>query len=242
MDNLRFAVHTALIRAKNFILDVLFPKFCISCRTEGAFLCQECAASRVFIAPSCFVCGKRNLSGKTCSACNRKTSIRRFFAPFSYKDEVLRNAIHLYKYERVKELGDVLGGFLARMLEFYEFEAGAGLVLVPIPLHKNRKRERGFNQAEILAEFLAARFHLAIAVDALHRIKNTLPQIEMATDSGRRENIADAFQVVTPEVVRKKTIILVDDVATSGATLEEAARALKAAGAKSVWAAVIARR
>ena len=233
---------TAILRVKNLILDLLFPKFCVSCRKEGSFLCEDCAKSLIFLAPSCFVCGKRNLSGKTCQSCRKKTHIQRFFAPFSYKDEVIRSAIHLYKYGRVKELGDVFGGFLAGMLEFYEFKPRQNILFVPIPLHKSRKRERGFNQSEILAEFLGQRFHLAVAADALSRIKNTLPQIEMEDDTGRRENIREAFLADRPEAIKNKTIILVDDVSTSGATLEEAARALKKAGARSVWAAVIARR
>ena len=233
---------SAVSKAKNLVLDLLFPKFCVSCRKEGDFLCEDCAKSLVFLAPSCFLCGKRNLSGKTCPACNKKTAIRRFFAPFSYKNEVIRSAIHLYKYGRARELGDVFGEFLAGMLEFYEFEPRQNMVFIPIPLHKSRKRERGFNQSEILTEFLGTHFGLLAAADALSRVKNTLPQIEMEDDTGRRENIREAFLADRPEAIKNKTIILVDDVSTSGATLEEAARALKKAGARSVWAAVIARR
>ena len=224
------------------ILDLLFPKFCVSCRKEGSFLCEPCTKSFVFLAPSCFVCKKRDLSGKTCPECLTKTRIRKFFAPFLYKNDVIRNAIHLYKYEGAKEFGDIFGGFIAEMLDFYEFGPRQNMIFVPIPLHRSRERERGFNQSEIIAEFLARRFGVALGTHALCRIKNTFPQIEMADDDRRRNNIANAFKVVIPEAIRKKTVILVDDVSTSGATLEETARVLKEAEAKSVWAAVIARR
>ncbi|MDO8500183.1 MAG: phosphoribosyltransferase family protein [bacterium] len=128
------------------------------------------------------------------------------------------------------------------MLEFYEFEAKPNMVFIPIPLYKSRERKRGFNQSGLIAEFLGKHFNIAVETKAVCRIKNTLPQIEMKTDYDRQKNIAGVFKVETPDAVKGKIVILIDDVLTSGATLEEAARVLKSAGAKSIWAAVVARR
>lgn len=116
------------------------------------------------------------------------------------------------------------------------------MVFVPVPLHQRRRRTRGFNQSELLAEYLGLYFRIPIVKQALMRIKNTRPQIELENDEERRINISGAFAVTDREAVKNKTAILVDDVVTSGATLREAAQTLRRAGARTVWAVAIARR
>lgn len=229
-------------RAKNLILDLLFPKFCASCRKEGEFLCQDCAGSLSIHTSSCMICSQRNLTGRTCVSCRKKTHIVRLIAPFSYKNGTIRSLIHLYKYGRVKEIGPILASFLVREMKSNGFRTRMDLVLIPIPLHRRRERERGFNQSVILANAVGQEFGIPVAAQALCRIKFTPPQIEMEDNADRCKNVKGAFVVKDAYSIENKIAILVDDVMTSGATLDEAAKVLREAGCRSVWAIVVARR
>lgn len=228
--------------AKNFALDFLFPKFCALCGVEGEFLCAGCRAGLKPMAPSCFVCRKRDLSGKICPSCRKKTPLRRFFTVFSYKNAAVRELIYLYKYGRVRELAPVLAEFLIDELRFSGFAPRKGTAIIAVPLHPRKARERGFNQSELIAERVADALRVPVLKRALARNKNTPSQITLDSDEARRKNATGAFEVARPKEVSGKTIILVDDVVTSGSTLNEAARVLKEAGARSVWAMAVARR
>ncbi len=227
-------------RAKNWLLDLVFPKLCLGCRSEGAFLCPTCADGLQFHAPQCPVCAKRNFSGLVCPTCQEKSALRRFLAPFSYREPLVRDLIHAYKYEGLRSLKSLLASEIVSFLNFYGIRPQPGSMLVPIPLHRSRERERGFNQAALLAKELGVRLDLPVA-PLLTRRRATEQQIAMSSYDKRRANVARAFAVRRPEEVAGKTIVLVDDVSTSGATLSEAARVLRAAGARTVWAIVIAK-
>lgn len=112
--------------------------------------------------------------------------------------------------------------------------------LIPIPLHKKRENQRGFNQAKLLAENIALYFNLPLLNNALIKTKATPPQADLKGRQ-RRENIKNAFSCLSPDLVQNKTILLIDDVTTTGATLQQAAKVLKQAGARSVWSLVIAK-
>lgn len=229
-------------KIKETALDLLFPKFCLSCGAEGAFLCASCKEAIAIRGASCLVCGKRDILGKTCLSCRRKTAVRRFFTPFSYKNTVMRDLLHAYKYHRVRELAGPLAGFLAEAMLRADFRAKEKMAFIPIPLHPRRMARRGFNQAELLALELSEKFGVPVLTEVLIRVRHTATQIELADDYERRANVAGAFRVVNPAAIAKKIVILVDDVITSGATLNEAAGVMKKAGAKSIWAAAVARR
>ena len=229
-------------KLKETALDLLFPKFCISCGLEGAFLCSKCGEVLYVRGGSCFKCGKRDIAGKTCDSCKKKTAVRRFYAPFSYKNQVVRDLLHSYKYHRVRELARPLADFLAAAMVRADFQTKKEMIFIPVPLHKRRMNERGFNQAELLALALGEKFGLPVLTHALIRARYTRTQIELSDDNERRANIAGAFRIISPAAVAKKVIVLVDDVVTSGATLNEAALVLKEAGARSIWAAAVARR
>lgn len=231
-----------LATIKDFALDLVFPKTCLLCLQENEFLCAACAKTLIFREPSCFVCRKRDLEGKTCLSCRGKTEIRRFYRPFSYKSETIRRLVHIYKYERAKEAARPLGRFIIGAMQKADFPKKKSIAIVPIPLHWRKKRERGFNQTEPLAERIGAFFELPVLSEALIRTKNTSAQIGIENNELRCQNMAGAFAVKNPAAIAGKTILLVDDVTTSGATVEEAAASLKKAGAKSVWLAVIAGR
>lgn len=228
------------VHIKEWLLDLVFPKFCAHCGAEGSFLCPSCRQELRFQAPSCPVCVKRNFTGILCTNCQEKSALRRFLAPFSYRDPIARKLIHAYKYERLRELKMVFADEITAFLNFYGIRPRAGSVLVPIPLHRSRERERGFNQAILLAEELSQRLRLPVEA-AIARRRPTEHQTLMPSYEARRENVAGAFRIIHPEAVRAKTVILVDDVSTSGATMSEAARLVREVGAHSVWAIVVAK-
>ena len=222
------------------LLDLLFPRICLGCGVEGTLLCRLCREQLLAAAPSCLVCRRRNFTGILCPLCAERSALRRFLAPFSYRDILVRDLIHAYKYHGVRELAGLFASEIAAFLAFYNIRLPRGTLLVPIPLHRWRERERGFNQARLLAQALGDRLQLTV-VSSLRRRRPTEQQIEMDSYEQRRSNVAGSFYLTDPALARKKTIVVVDDVATSGATLSEAARVLRQAGAATVWAIVIAK-
>jgi len=115
-------------------------------------------------------------------------------------------------------------------------------IIMPVPLHKKRYNWRGFNQALLLSEYIASEFHLRINEDLLIRRKNTKPQTKIKSMIKRRENIKGAFFIAENDFLNNKNVIIVDDVCTTSATLNECAKELKNAGVKNVWGLVMARR
>ncbi len=130
---------------------------------------------------------------------------------------------------------------MAQTVRNFEIPVRKTMLASPVPLHSARKRSRGFNQSELLAGLLAKEFGLSLVSDNLFRTTHTAPQVECEGFKERRKNIEKAFSVRNPEEFRDKRVLLVDDVSTSRATLDEAAGALKEAGAVSVWGIVVAK-
>lgn len=225
---------------ETLLLDLVFPRLCFGCGAEGHLLCPSCSGRLNFLVPACPVCSRRNFTGILCPPCARRTGLRRFLAPFSYANPIVRELIHGYKYEGVRALDTLLAQEIAAFMASYGLRPKRSGLLVPIPLHRTRERERGFNQAQLLARDLARRWGLVVA-EPLSRRRWTEPQIEMDTFDQRRANMAGAFRVAGADAVRGRIIILIDDVSTSGATLSEAAKTLREAGARSVWAIAVAK-
>ena len=157
----------------------------------------------------------------------------------------LRKAILHLKFHGREYLGDRLGALLARAWEALP-EPDSALV-APVPLHSSRRRERGFNQAELLARGLVRSLRkerrirgLRLVAGSLRRIRATVPQVGLSL-SARRENVSGVFSVARPEEMRNRTVVVVDDVMTTGATLSACAAALKRAGAARVLALSLAR-
>lgn len=152
------------------------------------------------------------------------------------------NLIHHYKYERWTRLLDPL----KKVLHSYLDNLSAGgfdfkkFIIVPIPLHKNREQSRGFNQAEHLAQIIAYRYQVSI-IDGLTREKETQIQAKLKNWEDRKKNLEKAFLAANPEMLSGKNILLVDDVYTSGSTINEASEKLKSIGAKKIVALVIAK-
>lgn len=229
-----------ILTLKEWTFDLLFPKHCAGCGSEGSFLCELCRPTLLFGTPSCLGCSKRNFDGVLCAGCAEATGIRRFLAPFSYRDPLARNLVHMYKYEGARELAELLSDELIAFLKFYAIRLPQSSVLVPIPLHRSRLARRGFNQAELLSEGIAKRSGIPV-LRALRRTRRTEQQIEMRSHAERKSNVSGAFALRDQDAIRGKTVILVDDVSTSGATMTEAARVIREYGVRSVWGIAVAK-
>jgi ComF family protein len=149
---------------------------------------------------------------------------------------VIRKAIHELKYRNLRAISTRLAELLADYLKENQLP---GEALVGVPLHPRRLRERGYNQSSLLAKELGKCVGLPVIEDCLIRVKQAQPQVKAADVEQRRRNVADAF-VCRDERVKGKRIVLIDDVCTSGATLESCAAALKNKGATSVWGLTLA--
>jgi ComF family protein len=151
-------------------------------------------------------------------------------------DGTLREAIHSLKYRNMRSLAAPLGEMLA---DYWRENVLAADVLVPVPLHVRRLRERGYNQSELLAVRSGQSLGIPVVCDVLRRSRYTLAQTRLS-GAERRQNVAGAF-VCAGMGLRGKRVVLVDDVCTTGSTLEACSIALRAGGARSVWALTVAR-
>jgi ComF family protein len=163
---------------------------------------------------------------------------------FGSYDGGLRELIHLLKYNSVRPAANVLGRMLAEALGVLKSDFGPGPVLVvPVPLFKGKRRQRGFNQAELITRSalkVGADERMALATEVLRRTRETQSQIGL-TSHQRRENIRGAFAVIDTAAVAERNVVLVDDVYTTGTTVTECAKVLRRAGAANVWVVTVAR-
>lgn len=231
-----------LSRSLDFILDLLFPKFCFGCKKEGLYICQDCARQiQINHYSFCPTCKNKTSHLQKCSF--HKTYAKFFLSPFSYDNAMIKNLIHSFKYEFVKSIGPELARFMIQSLEksnLSDHKPANELIIIPVPLHKKRLAWRGFNQSEILAREISKNLGVRLSLD-LKRGKHTKPQIEMADIKERAENIKGAFICEGSKRIKGKTAILIDDMITTGATIEECARILKKSGVKEVWALTVAK-
>lgn len=258
---------SACQKTKTFILDTLFPIQCISCDHEGLWLCETCLSRIPLKADhACPLCEKTNTpAGRVCFSCRQKSSLDGLLAASSYRGEIVSSAVHLFKYRFAQDLHVPLGKIMVTAL----LNSGLPLpdFILPVPLHRRRLRWRGFNQAELLAKYIAENltpgFSISVLDNFLIRKKYTRPQMEIKKYLQRQKNIANAFIINASSLsfsplirgdvpkgqrgkkeslLKNKTILLVDDICTTGSTLFECAKVLKSSGANEVFATVIARQ
>jgi ComF family protein len=187
--------------------------------------------------PICPKCGRPQSSAILCPSCvGWQAEIDGIRSPFRF-DGVIRQAIHQLKYRNLR----AVAGLFAQLLNDYLISNPVpGEVLVPVPLHRKRLKERGYNQSSLLAQELVKLTNLPLVDDCLVRERHALPQARTANVEERRSNVANAFSCRDGRL-KGRQVLLIDDVSTSGATLDACARALKEAGAASVWGLVLAR-
>lgn len=229
---------------KENLFDLVFPKFCLGCGQEGIWICPQCQDKIVQVSSQvCPECGRISRSGKFCKHCQKSKRLSGIIVACYWEEGPIKEIIHNFKYNNVLELSDFLGGLMAEALkENIQTIADYSnhILITAVPLYWLRRAQRGFNQSEMLAEAIAEKLSLPKNFKILKKIRRTKPQAQ--TDSKkRRENLQNSFKFYKNITVRGRTIIIVDDVTTTGTTLNECARVLRKAGAKEVWGLVIAR-
>lgn len=234
-------------RAGNALLSLFFPPHCAQCGADtspGCHLCETCGSEvRRIQPPFCYRCSEPfygAIDGEfQCPNCaDRKLHFECAVAPYLSRG-VVREFIHRFKYNQHRYLRLPLGDWLAAALDDDRLKRQPFDLIIPVPLHSARLRERGFNQAELLGELLARRAGVPCR-NLLQRTRYTTTQTRLARED-RMENLRNAFLVRQSSSVNNRHLLLVDDVFTTGSTVDECARVLRQAGAASVRVATVAR-
>ena len=219
------------------LIDLLFPPRCGGCQTAGSLWCAACCAAVQPIEPPwCEKCGEPFVTDRLCANCRAHPLVIEKIRSAALFDGVLRQAIHRFKYERLAGMADPFGGMLA---DYWRAEQLTADWLIPVPLHPSRERDRGYNQSELLARQLARRVSVPVSSRGLRRTRATAVQMTLNA-AQRRENVAGAFECVDTRV-RGARVMIIDDVGTTGATLDACAQAVLQAGAESVMGLTLAR-
>jgi ComF family protein len=218
-------------------IDFLFPPRCGGCQAAGSLWCVACqAAVQPIEPPWCEKCGEPFVTDRLCANCRAHPLVIEKIRSVALFDGVLRQAIHRFKYERQAALAEPFGEMLA---VYWLKEQLAADWLIPVPLHPSREHDRGYNQSELLARQLARRVGVSVSSKGLRRTRATAVQMTLNA-AQRRENVAGAFDCIEGGV-RGARVVIIDDVGTTGATLDACAQAVLRAGAVSVMGLTLAR-
>lgn len=230
------------------LLDFLFPPLCHVCRSfipdaGEIHICQTCRDQLpLVVSPLCTRCGIPFAGAGSDHVCGRcQTHPPHFDVARSHLlyEGAARDLIHSFKYRYKPHLRRPLALLALEGLESFIMEQAPDAI-VPVPLHRSRLKVRGFNQAVLLGNIFSARLSIPMLLDGLLRIRQTEPQIELAADQ-RRDNVKGAFKCARSAEIAGRSILLLDDVMTTGSTLDECAKELKKAGANVVLAITVAR-
>jgi len=228
---------------KNRILEIIFPQICFGCGKEKEYLCDDCKACLEISSYIYCLCEKPVIlsdAGK-CRRCRDK-KLDGLYSALPYQNKLVQKLIQNFKYEPfIKDLSKSLSSLIIEHLQLLDNKPDlSSFFLTPVPLHKKRLKWRGFNQAEEIAKELTNYLKIPLINDCLIKIRETPTQMELSGEE-RKENIKGVFLVKNKDLIQNKKILLVDDVYTTGSTMEECARILKEAGAKEVVGMVVAR-
>lgn len=244
-------------KVKRFLLELFLPYFCLGCKKEGFLLCQDCRSTLEICEYNYCLCSKnpfrlplttKNQQKGKCSRCQDKKLSGLYFA-LPYKENppaggLTKRLIHQFKYPpHLKSLGKILASILVEHLVLAKNNTDNiwnNSILLPMPMEKRKLKNRGYNQAEELAKNLSIVLETPLITNNLVKIKKTLPQMKLSLQQ-RQENLKNAFLIKNPAEIAGKKVFLIDDVYTTGSTMEECARVLKEAKAKSVWGISLAR-
>jgi ComF family protein len=222
-------------------LDLLFPPHCAACQRSGTILCPTClAAMRPLSPPYCTHCNTPLDASSVCKNCQYAPLRLSGLRVVSKYEGTLRASIHALKYAGNRRVAEPLGSLLAQAYSRYGLRTD---MIVPVPLHRERIQQRGYNQAFLLAQACSRHTNIPLNSSLIMRIRSTASQVHLGMRE-RQSNVAGAFScppTITRGALRGHSILLIDDVCTTGATLEACAAPLFAAGAQAVWGLVIAR-
>jgi ComF family protein len=231
--------HTATLvaRLRGQLLDLLFPSRCVSCHRVGESICSRCLSSIRFVSPPfCPRCSRTlRVQGEPCFHCLTWPLHLTHIRAVAYHEGALRKAIHALKYGRRSDLAAPLAVLLQQHLLRSALKVD---LITAVPLHPERERDRGYNQADLLARELAPRVALPYK-GGLERIRATQDQIGLDA-AARHENMREAF-AADPTAFRGCRVLIVDDVCTTGATLDACAAALHSQGARLTYGLTVAR-
>ena len=233
------------------IVEIVYPATCIICKERlksqpaiEHLVCAYCWGKiKRNLPPFCYRCGrhleKNNLTKNICPACiKRPLHFDRAFSPCLYEG-ALKELIHEFKYKNKDYLGPILSKLMIEFIREYNLPIDLMDFIIPIPLHKTRLREREFNQAQILSDYIALEFNKKVMPDNLRRCRYTKTQTELE-ENERFLNVKGSFVIDKSQDIKGKNILLVDDVLTTAATSSEAAYALKSAGVNIVFVLTLA--
>ena len=228
------------------ILDFIFPKRCVICKKSGSYLCENCFIKLSFDAKSlCLICNKPSYNGLTHPFCQTKYSIDGCFSALSY-NKTVQKLIFSFKYKPyLSDLKTVLSDLFYESIiqnENFNNELKKGeWVFIPIPLSSSKLRKRGYNQSDLLGKTLSLHLNLPYGSKLLIRKRETKPQFELKREE-RFANMKGAFTLSAKykERIKGKTILIVDDIVTTGSTLAECGKILKKAGASKVLGLALA--
>jgi ComF family protein len=231
--NLAYRVYQLLWEA----LDWIFPPICGGCGSPGARWCSECAqATKEIEPPICPICGNRNPTNTPCQRCQSSRPFYTSLRAYTVFTGPIREAIHRLKYQHDISLGEALARPMITSMRKLNWPLD---VITSVPLGLVRFKERGYNQATLLARPIALSINVPFSVHVLSRTRETRTQVGLTVNE-RQENMADAFRAKS-ELVQGKNILVVDDVATSGATFNACAKTLLNEGASKVYCFSLAR-
>jgi ComF family protein len=219
------------------IIDWLYPACCCSCGIVGKLVCNNCFSNLQMPGiNACTYCGEPLKKPGVCLHCRTHPPHFHSLRSLGYFTGSLRDAIHSLKYQRNFGLGNFFSVPLAQIVQRESWQID---LVTAVPLNKKRWKERGYNQAEVLAKPVARIIGVLYSSNLIQRIKHTNSQVGLSLQD-RQNNVADAF-LASPALVKTKNILIIDDVATTCSTMDACAKALKAAGTKNVFALTLAK-
>jgi competence protein ComFC len=215
------------------VVNLMWPAMCPVCKTVDSLLCDECMKQMSLGGGLCMGCGRMSVTGWTHATCRDKTAFAGVVALYDYEDGPVRQVINSIKYHFDREL-------IRHICSKQLFEMGESFDGVSfVPLTRTRKNWRGFNQAEDMAVYVADQLGLPSG-PLLRKVRDNGQQASKKTRKERVSGMSGVYELKPGCVVMGKKVILVDDVLTTGATMEACAKVLKSAGASSVWGLVLA--
>ena len=218
------------------LLDLIFPKTCLGCGQDGNYICESCLLKVRVLKPACPYCEKASIDGFTHTKCKKKYGLDGLTSIWKYEG-VIKKAILALKFKYATEVGKELTKLL--ISELSQASVLSRGTLVPVPLYWQRENFRGFNQSAEIGKLLSEKMDWKFIPDLLIKNRSTTSQVELSV-TDRKQNLKGVFSI-NPEAKIPDSIILFDDVFTTGSTLKEAAKILKRVGVKKVWGMTIAR-
>ena len=222
------------------IIDLVYPSQCAGCGENGIRWCNDCQKKLVLVERNtCSKCGEplKTEGREICLRCATGVTYFQQLKSYAVYQDPLKSAIQQFKYKRNLGLGEIFAGDLMDILKKSNWQID---LIVPVPLSKTRIRERGYNQALVLARPLGWKMEIPVQENLLVRHRDTKPQVGLSL-AEREQNLQDAFRTKDSGCIAGKNILIVDDVITSGSTMNACAKAFHEAGAGAVYGVSLAR-